>query len=127
MLRTVDKVGGLDEYLLGEKPARLKELGMAGWKLRWRIMQSGMVQRRFNMQRVAMGLEQQGSHTVRGVSPASEELRTSDGRQATDEQVQQEIRAIDKELDAEDARAVIEGEGSGTEEDELVLRPRLEA
>jgi large subunit ribosomal protein L28 len=39
-LRTVDKCGGLDEYLLGEKPARIKELGMGGWLLRWRIMQT---------------------------------------------------------------------------------------
>ncbi|KAF1991402.1 hypothetical protein K402DRAFT_308506, partial [Aulographum hederae CBS 113979] len=50
-LRTIDKVGGLDEYLLGDKPARVKELGMKGWLLRWRIMQTGAVQRRFRRER----------------------------------------------------------------------------
>lgn len=40
VLRTIDKVGGLDEYLLGDKPARVKELGMEGWALRWKVMQS---------------------------------------------------------------------------------------
>ena len=38
VLRTIDKCGGLDEYVLGEKPARIKELGMLGWSLRWSVM-----------------------------------------------------------------------------------------
>lgn len=38
VLRTIDKCGGLDEYVLGERPARIKELGMLGWSLRWRVM-----------------------------------------------------------------------------------------
>lgn len=37
-MRTIDKEGGLDNYLLGEKPARIKELGMEGWLLRWRLI-----------------------------------------------------------------------------------------
>ena len=40
VLRTIDKSGGLDAYLLGTKPARLKELGMEGWKLRCQLLQS---------------------------------------------------------------------------------------
>lgn len=56
VLRTIDKCGGLDEYLLGEKAQRIKDLGPWGWKLRWRIMQSEVVQERFARQRVAMGL-----------------------------------------------------------------------
>lgn len=40
VLRTVDKCGGLDEYLVGEKPARIKELGMKGWELRCKIMET---------------------------------------------------------------------------------------
>ena len=35
VLRTIDKVGGLDEYLLGNKPARIKELGVEGCRYRW--------------------------------------------------------------------------------------------
>lgn len=56
VLRTIDKVGGLDEYLLGDKPMRIKELGPWGWKLRWRIMQSEVIFERFAMERVKLGL-----------------------------------------------------------------------
>lgn len=41
VLRTIDKVGGLDEYLLGNKPARIRELGVEGWRLRWEVMGRG--------------------------------------------------------------------------------------
>jgi large subunit ribosomal protein L28 len=57
VLRTVDKCGGLDEYLLGEKAQRIKELGMGGWKLRWRIMQTERVKERFRRQRELLGLD----------------------------------------------------------------------
>lgn len=54
VLRTIDKVGGLDEYLLGEKEARIKELGESGWWLRWAIMQTDVVHARFAKQRAAL-------------------------------------------------------------------------
>ncbi|EWC47544.1 hypothetical protein DRE_03164 [Drechslerella stenobrocha 248] len=56
VLRTIDKVGGLDNYLLSEKPARLKELGPWGWELRYRLQCSKSVQRRYQQDRLAMGL-----------------------------------------------------------------------
>lgn len=56
VLRTIDKVGGLDEYLLGGKAARIKELGMGGWKLRWRIMGTERIKERFAREREALGL-----------------------------------------------------------------------
>ncbi|GAB7349105.1 hypothetical protein MBLNU459_g8055t1 [Dothideomycetes sp. NU459] len=56
VLRTIDKVGGLDEYLLGEKSARIKQLGMEGWRLRCMVMATKTVQERFNAQRRALGL-----------------------------------------------------------------------
>lgn len=55
-MRTIDKVGGLDEYLLGEKSARIRDLGMEGWRLRCMIMGTKSVQERFNAQRRALGL-----------------------------------------------------------------------
>lgn len=60
VLRTIDKCGGLDNYLLGDKPARRKELGVWGWKLRWRIMQTDVVQERFRQERIKYGLEPVG-------------------------------------------------------------------
>jgi len=59
VLRTIKKVGGLDEYLLGDKPARIKELGLFGWGLRWKVMQSSEMRKRFKAERKALGLSAQ--------------------------------------------------------------------
>lgn len=56
VLRTIDKLGGLDEYLLGSKTGRIRDLGPWGWMLRWRIMQTPAVRARFAAERAAMGL-----------------------------------------------------------------------
>jgi large subunit ribosomal protein L28 len=61
VIRTIDKVGGLDNYLLGNKSARIKELGMLGWKLRWKVMQQPQTQERFRAQRRALGLPEEES------------------------------------------------------------------
>ncbi|KAK2811923.1 hypothetical protein FQN49_008413 [Arthroderma sp. PD_2] len=58
VLRTINKVGGLDEYLLGDKPARIKELGMFGWKLRWRVMTSLAMKEKFKLERQELGLKE---------------------------------------------------------------------
>ena len=55
-LRTIDRVGGLDEYLLGEKEARIKQLGVTGWWLRWAIMQQPTIKARFARERWQLGL-----------------------------------------------------------------------
>jgi large subunit ribosomal protein L28 len=90
VLRTIDKCGGLDEYLLGEKPARIKELGMGGWKLRWRLMQTESVKERFRKQREALGL-----------LPREEVSVGSDGEVVSQEQVADEILRYDEALDSE--------------------------
>ncbi|KAH6639937.1 ribosomal L28 family-domain-containing protein, partial [Truncatella angustata] len=56
VLKTVDKLGGIDEYLLGTKQRRVRELGPAGWRLRWKVMQSAPVQERWAREREALGL-----------------------------------------------------------------------
>jgi large subunit ribosomal protein L28 len=87
VLRTVDKCGGLDEYLLGETKGRLKELGMGGWKLRWRVMQTESAKERFRQQRLAMGL------------PPKEEINLGEnGLAVSAEQVAEEIQRYDDEL-----------------------------
>lgn len=64
VLRTIDKLGGLDEYLLGDKEARIKELGITGWWLRWAIMQTPKIRQRFNAEREALGLPEKGVEKI---------------------------------------------------------------
>ena len=104
VLRTIDKCGGLDEYLLGEKAGRIKELGMGGWKLRWRIMQTESVKERFRKQREALGL------------PPKEDVAIgSDGMVVTKEMVAEEIQKYDDEL-AKEADVEIGDEVEGSVE-----------
>ena len=55
--RTIKKEGGLDEYLVGHKKRRVEELGPAGWRLRWLVMQTEAMQGRFRKEREALGLK----------------------------------------------------------------------
>ncbi|CAD6505046.1 BgTH12-00545 [Blumeria graminis f. sp. triticale] len=87
VLRTVRKVGGLDEYLLGEKAARIKELGMGGWKLRWRIMQTPTVRDRYNKQRKELGLP------LVGLPPGATDELPENGQV-----IAEEIKTIDEQL-----------------------------
>lgn len=106
MLRTIDKVGGLDEYLLGEKTGRVRELGMGGWALRWRLMRSKKVKERFRAQRRAMGLPEDGW--------VGEEVRSLSGEVLGEEELKTEEQKFDKALDEEDRRAE-RGKESGLE------------
>lgn len=56
-LRTIRKCGGLDNYLLSDKPSRIKELGLTGWSLRYRLMQSPKLQKQFAEERERLGLQ----------------------------------------------------------------------
>ncbi|KEF57623.1 uncharacterized protein A1O9_05541 [Exophiala aquamarina CBS 119918] len=57
VMRTIRKCGGLDEYVCGEKPARIKELGLLGWRLRWLVMTSPKKLEEYARQREELGLE----------------------------------------------------------------------
>ncbi len=61
VMRTIRKCGGLDEYVLGTKPARIKELGLLGWKLRWLIMTSPKMLAKYDKQRRELGLPESTS------------------------------------------------------------------
>ncbi|KAJ5701900.1 hypothetical protein N7488_009448 [Penicillium malachiteum] len=54
-LRTIQKEGGLDNYLLSDRIARIRELGMFGWELRWKVMQTPVIQERFREERAKLG------------------------------------------------------------------------
>lgn len=64
VMKTIDKVGGLDNYILGEKPARIKVLGPKGWLLRWQLLQSSAVQEKFKAEREAMGLSTEENEEI---------------------------------------------------------------
>lgn len=99
VLRTIDKVGGLDEYLLGGKRARVKELGMGGWALRWRIWQTEMVTERFRRERESLGVPEGGW-----------------------EGLIRKMKREGKERRVEDSKAVVRGE-RGVEEDDVKEEP----
>lgn len=102
VLRTVEKVGGLDNYLLGGKAQRIKELGMGGWKLRWRVMQTPAIKAQFAAEREALGLP-----------PKVEVLVGSDGLPVSKEQVAEEIQKYDDMLDKEQEIDIGEPEAEG--------------
>lgn len=56
VMRTIKKVGGLDQYLTGEKPARVKELGLLGWKLRWLVINSELWKLQYRKKQEALGI-----------------------------------------------------------------------
>ncbi|KAK8862813.1 54S ribosomal protein L24 [Apiospora arundinis] len=90
VLRTVDKLGGIDNYLLGAKARRLKELGPAGWRLRWKVMQSAPVQERWAREREAMGLPPKVHHLLvaeqGGAAPTAEVVGEMDRMLAQEEE-----------------------------------------
>ena len=55
-MRSVRKSGGLDKYLLDDRPSRIREMGIFGWQLRWRIMQSPKIQQEFREERKKLGI-----------------------------------------------------------------------
>ncbi|KAJ5109021.1 54S ribosomal protein L24 [Penicillium angulare] len=57
-LRTIQKEGGLDNYLLSDRISRIRELGMFGWELRWKVMQTSVIQERFRTERLKLGLKE---------------------------------------------------------------------
>ncbi|KAJ9132296.1 hypothetical protein NKR19_g9352 [Coniochaeta hoffmannii] len=109
VMRTIDKVGGLDEYLLGGKAARVKELGPWGWRLRWRVMQTPAVKARFAEERRRLGLAEL-SREVEEVREREEVAALGGGS----------VEGLREEVDA----AIAKGEDIvlGEEEDEGFMR-----
>lgn len=55
-LRTIRKSSGLDNYLLDDRPGRVREMGIFGWQLRWQLMQTPKIQEQFREERKRLGL-----------------------------------------------------------------------
>jgi len=128
VLRTVDKVGGLDEYLLGEKTARIKDLGVGGWALRWRVMRTPVVQERLERQRRELGLGMRLQTRLGSASEASGTVADATATKRpeepdvlleadvgkTPEQLQAREQEIDRAMD-EDAEKEKQGLDGGIE------------
>ncbi|KAH6688367.1 ribosomal L28 family protein [Plectosphaerella plurivora] len=59
VLRTIRKEGGLDNYILGVKSSRMKELGPAGWRLRYLLMQTDAIQNQHAAEAIRLGVVDQ--------------------------------------------------------------------
>ena len=105
---TVDKAGGLDNYLTGTKPARIKELGPMGWKLRWEVMRSRKYLERRAAELKAMGLSAEGAE-----ESVAQQLQAEAGSQ--------EMREKEKEKEEKEAK---EKEKEEKEEKEQEKQPQ---
>ena len=103
LLRTIDKVGGLDNYLLGEKSRRVRELGMAGWALRWRLMQTEVVRERLRKERKRLGLAGKASWEIESREEALAEGWAPEMVGMTAEEVRELARGVDEVLDRDEA------------------------
>ncbi|KAF1917208.1 ribosomal L28 family-domain-containing protein [Ampelomyces quisqualis] len=58
VLKTMDREGGLDRYLLRDNENRVKELGPLGWALRWTLMQRPEIRDKMRAEAAALGVDQ---------------------------------------------------------------------
>ena len=125
VLRTIDKVGGLDEYLLGNKPARIKELGLEGWRLRWEVMRTPKIRKRIGAERVRLGLPEGGWIEEVGHSEAKERSGTVVDKKNLVEEVERVTWDVVDELDAADGGngRIVDVEGSTRVAGEDVMSP----
>ena len=102
VLRTIDKVGGLEGYVWGDRLGRIRGLGRGGWALRWRLLGTERVRERYRAERRRLGLPEEG--LMRGLNLGRE------GAVINKEQLEGEIETFDQELDEVERRAAEEGE-----------------
>lgn len=129
VLRTIDKEGGLDEYILGGKESRIKELGPEGWRLKWLLLQRPEIKERLKAEAVAMGIPEDVA-TARWDPPKPQRKRLSKEEkeammEAAKEAQRERSRQVNEALKAEEiakqaakeereaARKAERNEGSG--------------
>lgn len=74
VLRTIDKVGGIDNYLLGQSPGRIRELGPTGWALRYRILKTERGKAVWEQERQRLGLTGLSPRDEGWIDPVATEL-----------------------------------------------------
>ena len=127
VLRTIDKVGGLDAYLLGNKPARIKELGVEGWRLRWEVMRTPKIRERIKAERVRLGLPEGGWIEEVGPLEANWQSGTVIDKKNLVEEAERVAFDVVDELDAADGSngRVVDVEGSTRVGGEDVMSPSV--
>jgi len=109
VLKTMDREGGLDEYLLKQSEMRIKELGPMGWALRWTLMQKPVVIRRMRAEALALGLSQEQVDLQWPEPVAAADAATEDGTELAMEAAQ---AAAEQDLAEREAR-IAEDEAEG--------------
>jgi hypothetical protein len=100
VMRTIDKVGGLDEYLMGETAGRIKELGAEGWNLRWAIVNRLAEQKRGRtdgrVQKVVGALKDLAAQRLEAgvveVVAAPKRVKAAKGDQQLEDRIEQRLR-----------------------------------
>ena len=110
---TVDKVGGLDNYILGSKAARLEELGPLGWSLRYRLLNSKAVKNMHEDERLKLGipeLEAAVAEAKAAAEAAEAAAAEEEARNAPAVAEYEEVQALDAEVMREQPRPEPTGE-----------------
>jgi len=128
VLRTIDKVGGLDEYLLGDKTSRIKDLGMKGWHLRCMVLAQPEIQERMNRQRAEYGLPQVDYSELNLLSQTTDVQTSVAGLKDEGGEFEVEADQADEMMDAEaEAEAEAEEGTTGNETFDDKVRKANEA
>lgn len=104
VLRTIDKCGGLDAYLLGNGAARIKEIGEWGWKLRWAVLNAesmrGRLEREPELRRM-LGLDEEAVMNPVVASEVVVEEGVDAERVMEEERLEAEEESVDERLERE--------------------------
>jgi large subunit ribosomal protein L28 len=101
-LRSIDKAGGFDQYLLGDKARRVKDLGMGGWRLRFLVLNTEWGKNWRRSERLRLGL------------PAEEVDELAAQSEVVDASVLNEVVGLDSEGRADETDWIDEDTGSGS-------------
>jgi large subunit ribosomal protein L28 len=103
VIKTIDREGGLDEYLLKQSDSRIKELGPLGWALRWTLLQRPSIIRRMRREAAELGVPQE-EIDAQWPAPPSEDM-TPEEFEAFDEAALDALEYLEEGPMEEELRA----------------------